>query len=193
MPPTVTSVVRSTPLQDLLQGFAKAFPDQVFDLQLSPMLRGPSMGLPDRKLGDAFHAALSRGIRGKWIDRQFWPFVHAIKEWLKYEGVSRTQTEWSFRGSKHLRACCDLLVKGGFNNRGILEVKLIGILPDELSKDDQFQLSLYTLAAAERFRDYSNFWGAVIYVCPEVRTIRVFQFTKMDTCCHAAKQILQAA
>jgi hypothetical protein len=116
---------------------------------------------------------------------------------MESEGVTKKRSEWVFRHSKHLKARCDVLADGGYNKKGILEFKLTGRIPDAeaLPESHLAELSMYAFAATEtdQFTDHSQHWGAVVYVCPSERTIRVFQFNKMTDCCNAAKRVLEAA
>jgi hypothetical protein len=113
------------------------------------------------------------------------------------EGVTKKRSEWEFRQSKQLKARCDVLTDGGLNKRGILEFKLTGKVPcpDALPEAHLAELSMYACADAETDESTANSgrWGAVIYVCPAERTLRVFQFTTMTNCCAAADTILKAA
>ena len=193
--PTVTALVRDTPSHTLSAAFSRADPDQVYDLRMDPNLKTLAMRAPDRELGLEFHEALAAGIRGEWVERRFWPFVFVILTWLESEGVVAKRSEWEFRQSKQLTGRCDVITDGGFNKKGILEFKLTGKIPDadSLSEAHLAELSMYACAAAEEFEDYSNHWGAVVYVCPHARNLRVFQFTTMADCCAAANTILKAA
>jgi hypothetical protein len=191
--PTVTSVVRNAPSHALSQAFADIKSAESYDLELSRSLRAPAMGRPNCVLGENFHSALANALRGEWIDRRYWPYVRVLRDWLADEGVTRIYSEWEFRNSKQIRGCCDLLVAGGPNKRGVLEVKLVGQLPEECPYDDQCQLGLYTRAAADRFHDYGSYWGALAYVCPQARVIRIFEWQSMNACCKAAGQVLAAA
>jgi hypothetical protein len=190
--PTVTSVVRCTSLRTLERFFASIEPDQIYDLELAPFLRSPAMGRPDADLGEAFHAALASGIRGQWVEHAFYPYVRVIRDWLTDDGVTRFYSEWEFRYAR-IPGKCDLLVTGGPNCRGVVEVKLVNHLPETAPTDDACQLALYVRDAADRYHDYHRFWGAIAYVAPSERAVRVFQWESMEESCRAAAKILSAA
>ena len=192
---SVTSVIRGASRDALRRAFSSAAPDQIYDLEIRSHVRGPRIGTVDRARGEAFHEALSQGFSGQWVAPQYFPFVRVIKDWLDDEGVTRSLSEWEFRGSKAVRGRCDLLVKGGPNQRGVIETKLKGPkrLPQAVLVDDLLELSLYTATAAERFHDYDRFWGALVYVHPASHLIRVFEWRTMGCCCEAANQILKVA
>jgi hypothetical protein len=195
--PTVTKLVRKTPFTTLRAAFSEVIPDQVFDLNMDTNLKTRAMRAPDCGLGDEFHKALASGIRGEWVAPLFWPFVFVILAWMESEGVINKRSEWEFRQSKQLKARCDVLTKGGLNETGILEFKLTGKIPDAeaLPEAHLAELSLYAYASAETDKavDPCKRWGAVVYVCPSARSLRVFQFTTMTHCCAAAETILKAA
>jgi hypothetical protein len=192
--PTVTNLVRHTALRST---FSELKPDQVFDLKMDPKLRTSALRAPDRELGDEFHKALAGGFRGEWVPQRFWPFVYVILAWMESEGVTRTRSEWKFRKSKQLNGRCDALIEGGVNKKGILEFKLTGNIPDAdaLPEAHLAELSLYACAAVETdvSTNHSSQWGAVVYVCPSERTLRIFQFANMTACCEAANRVLKAA
>jgi hypothetical protein len=191
---TVTSVVRSTPPTILDRARAQTSPDSIYDLELSPHLREHKIGHIDCDQGERFHQALSKGVSGQWVNAKYYPFVQVIIDWLRDEGVTKVLSEWEFRESKRLRGCCDLMVTGGPNRRGIVEIKLVNSLPEwRPPGDDQLQLGLYASMAALRFGDYHSYWGALAYVAPSNRTIRIFQFSNMEPCCCAANRVLEAA
>jgi len=195
--PTVTKLVRKTSFATLRAAFSDVIPDQVFDLKLDPKLRSHELRAPDCELGEEFHEALALGIRGERVPTRFWPFVFVILAWMESEGVTKKRSEWEFRSSKSLKGRCDVLADGGFNKRGILEFKLTGKVPDADALPDAHlaELSMYACADAEtdEFTANSSRWGAVVYVCPSARSLRVFQFTTMNDCCAAAQTILKAA
>jgi hypothetical protein len=190
---TVTSIVRNASEKALIRAFTTNTPDEIYDLDLSPHLRSSSVGRIDCAAGERFHGDLASSLSGKWIDRQYWSYTRVLRDWLKDIGVTKIWSEWEFRGHRRVVGCCDLLVKGGPNARGVVEVKLVNRLPEEPPSDDQFQLGLYTHNAAARFHDYDSYWGALAYVHPRSGSIRVFEWRTMNRCCHAARRILGPA
>jgi hypothetical protein len=195
--PTVTDIVRQTCNTTLRSIFSEVKPDQVFDLKMDPKLRTSYMRAPDRELGNEFHKALARGVRGEWVPHRYWPFVYVILAWMESEGVTRTHSEWKFGRSKQLNGRCDAVIEGGVNKKGVLEYKLTGKIPDAdaLPEAHLAELSLYACAAVETdaSTNHSSQWGAVVYICPSERTLRIFQFTNMTACGEAANRVLKAA
>lgn len=190
---SVTSIIRNASEKVLNRAFTANTPDDIYDLVLSPHLHCPRVGRIDCAAGERFHRDLAASVNGQWIDRQYWPYTRVLRDWLKDNGVTRVWSEWEFREGYRVVGCCDLLVKGGANARGVVEVKLINNLPEMPPGDNQCQLGLYARKAAAKFQDFDSYWGALAYVHPLSRSIRVFEWTKMGRCCHAAHRILRAA
>jgi len=137
---TITSIVRNTSTRSLSRAFAGLDPDQIYDLELSPRLRCSTVGRIDCAAGQRFHSDLATSISGQWIDRQYWPYTRVLRDWLKDAGVTNIWSEWEFRSHRRVVGYCDLLVKGGPNARGVVEVKLVNNLPEVPPSDDQCQV-----------------------------------------------------
>lgn len=193
MIPTVTAVVRGASQNVLGEAFRKSDPYKRFDLEIDLRSRNPVAINTGCTAGEEFHAELSSAIQGNWVSYKYWPYVQGIRDWLSREGVTWTLGEWEFRFAKAVRGKCDLLVKGGVNGRGVIEAKLVKSLPEAPPCDDRCQLGLYVCAAADRHCDYHHYWGALAYVCPRRRTIRIYRWRSMKDNCHAARQVLRAA
>jgi hypothetical protein len=197
---SVSHVAKNAPASLLRRILSSAEPDLSFDLELTPSNKGPFLGSPNRLLGERFHAAIAAGAHNShWesVSPEFLPYSRVLRDWLTDEGVESVLSEWQFRRPGRLRGVCDLLVKGGPNARGVVELKLTDSLNGLEARThhlkNQAQVGMYGLLAAGRFHDYQNFWGALAYICPSAEIIRVYQWTSMDAACRAAKQILRVA
>jgi len=186
---SVTSIVRNVRPRTLNKAFTGIDPNQSYDLELSNRLVAPSIGRSDCDLGERFHQALNRSIHGGWVERQFWPYARVLKDWLKDIGVSQIWSEWEFR-SAPVKGCADLLVAGGPNHRGVVEIKLVNKIPEFPAQDDLAQLGMYVCLAAGRFGDYQRYWGGLAYVHPYSRTIRIFEFSSAAPLCQAANTLI---
>jgi hypothetical protein len=192
---SVTSLVRNAPTRALNRAFAGAHPDSSYDLELSPHIKGarvPYIGIDE---GENAHAAISALIRGEWADRRFWPYACVIRDWMSDIGVQRVWTDWHIQETGRFVGSCDLLVSGGPRSSGVIEVKFVNRgLPEFHRMDHLFQLSLYARGLAEMRGGFDRYWGAIAYVCPSARTIRVFEWTVgMPRCCQSADFLLRAA
>jgi hypothetical protein len=191
---SVTSLVRNAPTWAINQAFADAHPDASYDLELSQHMRGPKIHFIGIDEGERAHAAISALIRGKWSERRFWPYARVLRDWLDDVGVKRIWTDWQLRETGKFVGACDILVSGGPRQSGVVEVKLVNTLPEFHRRDHLLQLSLYARGLAENRGSFRGYWGALAYIAPAARTIRVFEWTDgLPHCCETAGKLLRAA
>lgn len=132
--------------------------------------------------GVRLHALLSRikdhGPLSE-TERQYLPFLDAMRSELRLRGVSYLYPEQVLSHPQLGRGRCDVLVDGGLTPQGIGEMKCVAALPDEVRDDDLVQLGRY--AAMRSFpKKRLRLWGFISYVSIRDRSIRIFAYSDIS-------------
>lgn len=157
-------------------------PEHVWNLRV---LTG-NVPLPEGDIythGVRFHALLLR-IKDhdplSNLERQYLPFLDALRTELRLHGVSYLYPEQNLSHPKLGRGRCDALLDGGLAPRGVCEVKCVAEVPEKARAVDMIQLGRY-LAMLGNTDDQIRLWGCIAYVSIRSRVIRIFAYSDLQT------------
>jgi len=140
---------------------------------------------PRRSLGDTLHEALAEAFSGSWVSRDVWPYCHAAKEWLDKQGVNRIEVEQPIQSNER-HGVCDVLAFDRNNARFVLDWKYANSgLPTKPKPENVFQLGLYGALA----RGPGRISGAIAYIAPRERKIRIFNWADLSDCAAEADRL----
>lgn len=191
MPPCITGLLKSIPTTRL----GGLDPDRVLDRPIhnggtrlaawSTFRAGCVLHATLRRLGDA--RALSSH------ERLVWPYIAELRRALVSFGVHSIAVEQSLdRWAGLPGGTCDLLVKGGLAERGIIEVKVVQRLPAAPRPQGLAQAGGYLRLAARR-ESFERWWGAVAYIAVRDRRLRLFAYEDTRRLILSATAALKAA
>jgi len=123
--------------------------------------------------GMDLHRSVTSAVRGREVSRDHASITERLLSWLWQTGVNEIRPEVNL-DHPDVRGNCDLLVRGGYNDTGIIEIKACNEVPDYALSKHRMQLSLYLYAVATRNRGESGCWGAIAYCSLVTGHIRLF-------------------
>lgn len=128
-------------------------------------------------LGCEFHDLLYRISDRKALDdreRQLLPWLATCRDALRERGAKHLDPEVKLEGGDRLpKGRCDLIAHGGLAELGVIEVKVVGSLPEEPADAHLLQVSGYAVLAEDAY-DEHRIWAAVAYVSLRERQVRLF-------------------
>ncbi len=128
-------------------------------------------------LGCEFHDLLYRISDRETLDareRMLLPWLATVRNALRERGAGRLEPEVELEGCDHLpNGRCDLIAHGGLAELGVIEVKVVGSLPDEPADAHLLQVAGYAVLAEDVY-DEHRIWAAVAYVSLRERQVRLF-------------------
>jgi hypothetical protein len=150
-----------------------------------------------RTAGSELHALLGRmSDHGPLcdIEKAYLPWVGALRAMLRGMGVLQMENEVALSPVGCVpNGVCDLLVHGGPQPRGAIEVKLLmrGTL-DQPRGRNLAQVGSYARLIA-RHRSFDTIWAAVAYVEIEARQVQLFGFSNSRQLVTQTLELLRAA
>ena len=119
--------------------------------------------------GIDLHRAVAAAVHGRQPSPGYVSVSERLLAGLKESGVYKIRSEVCL-DHPDVRGKCDLLVHGGYNESGVVEIKACNDVPDYALCRHRMQLSLYLYAASTRRHGPGSYWGAICVLLVTVRT-----------------------
>lgn len=125
-------------------------------------------------------------------EKRYLPWMSALRTKLRGLGVKRIEAEYPLSRLKAIpNGVCDLHLTGGPAPEGVVELKVVGKLPEMPLAKDLVQLGAY--AALAEAGTYDRVWAGLAYASIPEAHIRLFVFDDVTPLSSKAEGLFAAA
>ena len=193
----VTTLTRSVSRAAADSAFCSVEPDHFLTGYVEPPAGRSLISTDPLTAGTEYHQLLERmRDNGPLSEREkaYYPWLRTMRQLLRRLGVRHMEAAKRLSAYRSTpRGECDLMVWGGPQNRGIVEVKVISRGHVETCRGrDLFQLATYARLAAKA-GSYDAIWAAVAYIELAANEVHLAAYKTSRALIETTRELLQAA
>ncbi len=177
---SITTITRSLPDLSIIYGMKGVSPDLVETHQIPGEIPTELSGADPYFIGCQFHLMLRRiNDRAPLPAQQkdMLPWLSVLRTKLRDLGVSSFTPEVRLAPTAGIPdGICDLVVAGGLQPRGAIEIKVTKALPERPLSKHLLQVGAYSDLLAHETRT-ARIWAALVYVSFQEPGIRIFAYS----------------
>ena len=194
---TVSIITRSLDKQTANAAYLGVCPDIVRTCAVPPGQYRHLVSSDPLTAGNELHALLGRMNDHNALsptEKAYLPWIDAFRTAVRGLGVSKMDAEFALSSVGRVPGgVCDLLVRGGPQKRGVVEVKVLLHGTQEQPRGrDLAQLGSYARLIAGG-GSFDHVWGAVAYIELDSHLVRIYGFKNARKLVTQTLELLRAA
>lgn len=193
---SITSIARSLPESAIIRGMRGLSFDETRTVRVSLEASNPLADADAYFLGCSFHALLRRLSDHEALSKQekmMLPWLSALRAMLRDMGVKNIDPRVRFPARGGLPGGePDLMVHGGPQKLGVIEVKVVDQFPARPAHEHLLQVGAYAAHVA-RGDCFSHPWAGVVYVSFKRAQLDLFVYHDASSMARKSRALLAQA